>query len=283
MIKAAGIQYKCGMDVEENLERAKKLLAVAASKGAKVACFHEMFNLFWFPKEENKDHFSLAEKIDGNSISQMQKVAKLHRISLVCPFFETDNGSFYNSAAVIGDMGELIGIYRKNHIPYLPFWFESFYFSPGDLRFPVFDLGIVKIGLQICWDNFFPEGARILTLKGANLIFAPTAAAYASQDRWKLAICSNSLVNNVYMMRVNRCGSEESLDFYGDSFAVSPEGVIIEGPTDQKDAVLIMEVDLKNQTEIKRQFSFVKQRRPAIYGEIVQKYGNLDLVKSKNE
>jgi len=279
MIKVAGIQYRCVEDVEENLERAKKLLAVASNKGVKVACFHEMFNLVWFPKEENKDYFSLAEEIEGASISRMQKLAKLHRIFLVCPFFEKADGKYYNSAVVIGDMGEILGVYRKNHIPNMPLWHESFYFEPGDTRFPVFDLGFVKIGVQICWDNFFPEGTRILALKGANLIFAPTAAAYASQERWKTAICSNALFNNVYMMRVNRCGSEESLDFYGESFSVSPEGIVIDGPTDQKDAVLITEVDIRFQAEAKRKFSFFKQRRPSIYGEIVQKYQGLELVK----
>ena len=283
MTKVAGIQFNCTSNKEENIERAKKLIAVASTKDAKLACFHEMFNLFWFPGEEKKEYFDLAEEINGNSIAQMQKLAKIHGMSLVCPFFEVSKDTYYNSAAVINEMGEIIGVYRKNHIPNLPLWHESFYFSRGDLRYPVFDMGFMKVGIQICWDNFYPEGARILALKGANMILAPTAAAMASQQRWKLAVCSNALFNNIYMMRINRCGSEPSLDFYGESFSVSPEGNIVDGPTDRKDGVLFMDVDLRFQAETKRKFSFIKQRRPEIYSEIVQKYQGLELINTKKD
>jgi N-carbamoylputrescine amidase len=278
MIKVAGIQYSCGNDVDENLEKAKKLISVAANKDAKIICFHEMFNLFWFPSEENKEYFNLAEPVDGKSISTMQHLAKFHGVTLICSFFEVSEGKYYNSAAIIGEMGEIIGVYRKNHIPSLTLWHEDFYFTPGDNRFPVFDLGEIKIGVQVCWDNFFPEGVRILALKGANIVFAPSAAAYASQDRWKMVISSNALVNNIFMMRINRCGRDQNLDFYGESFGVSPEGIITEGPTNQTDAVLLMEIDLKLQVEAKRQFSFIRQRRPEIYGEIIKKYHGLNLI-----
>jgi N-carbamoylputrescine amidase len=271
LLKLAGIQISCCEEKERNIEKAVKFAQIAAEKGAHIICFQELFNTFWFPKEMNKIHFSLAEKIDGPSITRMQKLAKEGEVVLICPVFETgEEKRFYNSAVVIDAGGEILGSYRKIHVPQIPLWEERYYFLPGDLGFPVFKTKFAMIGVQICWDNFFPEGSRILVLKGAQIIFSPTAAAFASQKKWETVISSNAISNGVYIFRVNRVGSEEKQDFYGRSFCVSPEGELLDKPTGMKEGIAFIDVDLKDIDHIRKEWPFFKDRRPEIYGEILK-------------
>ena len=223
MIKLAGIQLSCCEEKERNIEKAIKFSQVAIEKGAHIICFQELFTTHWFPKEMNKEYFSYAEKINGPAISKIQNLARKNEVVLVCPIFEKGEEAYYNSAVIIDAGGEILGSYRKIHIPQIPLWEEKYYFSPGNVGFPVFKTKFAIIGVQICWDNFFPEGSRILALKGAQIIFSPTAAAFASQKRWETVLSSNAISNGVYIFRVNRVGSEEKQDFYGKSFCVSPE------------------------------------------------------------
>ncbi|MFH0924198.1 MAG: nitrilase-related carbon-nitrogen hydrolase [bacterium] len=268
MLKIAGIQMSCTEDKGANLEKATKLIRLTVEQDVKIACLPEAFNTHWFPKEKSDKNFQLAEKIGDLTISTMQKIAKELSVILICPFFEkTDNDYFYNSAAVIDDRGNLLGLYRKMHIPDIPLWYEKYYFRPGNLDFPVFKTKYGDIGIQICWDNFFPEGARILALKGAQLIFCPTAAAFASHKRWESVISANAIFNNIYFMRVNRVGSEERQDFYGSSFAVNTEGELISEPTGVTDSIVITNVDLDQIGNIRSTYPFLKDRRPDRYGE----------------
>ena len=179
-------------------------------------------------------------------------------------------GEFYNSAVVIDAGGEILGVYRKVHVPQIPLWEEKFYFSPGNLGFPVFKSKFASIGIQICWDNFFPEGSRILAMKGAQIIFSPTGAAFASQSRWETVISSNAIANGVYIFRVNRVGSEEKQDFYGRSFCVSPEGELVDKPTGMKEGIAILDIDLRTIDEVRREWPFFKDRRPETYKEIAE-------------
>ena len=216
----------------------------------------------------NKRYFSLAEKADGFTVGTMQKLAKTFGVVLICPIFEIEEGSFYNSAIVIDAGGEVLGSYRKIHVPQIPLWEERYYFSTGNHGFPVFETKFAPIGIQICWDNFFPEGARILALKGAKILFSPTAAAFASQRKWETVISSNAIANGIFVFRVNRVGSEEKQDFYGRSFCISPEGEYLDKPTGMKDSIALIEIDLKNIDKIRKEWPFFKDRRPDSYREI---------------
>jgi N-carbamoylputrescine amidase len=270
LMKLAGIQISCSEDKENNLEKAIKFAQIASEKGAHIICFQELFTTHWFPKEMDKSHFSLAEKIDGPSIMGMQKLAKENEVVLVCPIFEREGeNAFYNSAVVIDAGGEILGSYRKIHVPQIPLWEEKYYFSPGNLGFPIFKTRFAVIGVQICWDNFFPEGSRILALKGAQIIFSPTAAAFASQKKWETVISGNAISNGVYLFRVNRVGSEEKQDFYGKSFCMSPEGELLDEPTGMKEGIALIDIDLRGIDKVRKEWPFFKDRRPEIYKKIV--------------
>jgi len=268
-MKLAGIQTSCSEEKEKNLEKAVKFAQIALEKGAKFICFQELFTTHWFPREMNKTHFPLAESIDGPSMTRMQKLAREHDVVLICPIFEKAEETFYNSAVVIDAGGEILGCYRKVHVPQIPLWEEKFYFSIGDLGFPVFKTKFGVIGVQICWDNFFPEGARILALKGAQIIFSPTAAAFASQKKWETVISGNAISNGVYILRVNRVGSEEEQDFYGMSFCISPEGELLDRPTGMKEGIALIDIDLRRIDKVRKEWPFFKDRRPQAYKEIL--------------
>ncbi len=271
MIKLAGIQISCSEEKERNIEKAVKFAQIAIEKGAHLICFQELFTTHWFPKEMNKGYFSLAEKTNGLTITRMQKLAEEYGVVLICPIFEKGEDSFYNSAVVIDAGGKILGSYRKVHVPQIPLWEERYYFSSGDHGFPVFQTKFAPIGVQICWDNFFPEGSRILALGGAKVIFSPTAAAFASQKKWETAISSNAIANGVYVFRVNRVGSEEKQDFYGRSFCISPEGELLDKPTGMKDSIALVEIDLKSVEKARKEWPFLRDRRPETYKEISER------------
>lgn len=268
-MKVAGVQISCCEEKERNIEKAAKFAEVAGRNGANILCFQELFNTRWFPREMDSCHFSLAEEIDGPSVRRMQDVAREHDLVVICPIFERDGEAFFNSAVVIDAGGEILGCYRKVHVPQIPLWEERYYFTPGNLGFPVFKTKYGVLGVQVCWDNFFPEGSRILTLKGAQIILAPTAAAFASQKRWETVIASNAIFNGIYIFRINRVGSEEKQDFYGRSFCVSPEGELLDQPTGMKEGIAFVEVDLKRIEKVRKEWPFFRDRRPEIYGEIL--------------
>ncbi len=269
MIKLAGIQIACSEEKEANILKAIRFAQIAMERGAHIICFQELFNTHWFPREMLADHFALAESIDGPTVGRMQAFAKEHGVVLVCPFFEKEDRVYFNSAVVIDAGGTVLGVYRKVHVPQIPLWEERFYFSTGNLGFPVFHTKYATIGVQICWDNFFPEGSRILALKGAQVIFSPTAAAFASQERWRTVIASNAITNGVFIFRVNRVGSEEKQDFYGKSFCVSPEGELIDQPSGMKEGVTLIDIDLKQIDRARKEWPFLKDRKPEMYKEVL--------------
>jgi N-carbamoylputrescine amidase len=270
LLKLAGIQISCCEEKERNIEKTIKFAQLAVEKGAQIICFQELFTSPWFPREMNKKHFSLAEKTDGPSIIGMQKLAREYEVVFVCPIFETGEDGFFNSAVIIDAGGEILGRYRKIHVPQIPLWEEKYYFLPGNLGFPIFRTKFAVIGVQICWDNFFPEGARVLALKGAQIIFSPTAAAFASQKKWETVISSNAMTNGIYIFRVNRVGSEEKQDFYGRSFCVSPEGELLDKPTGMKEGIALVDIHLKDIENVRKEWPFFRDRRPEVYEEIVK-------------
>lgn len=268
-MKIAGIQFACSVNTDKNVENALRTIDAAISNGANMVCFQELFNLYWFPKGRDKDAFTLAEEVTGNIVSAMCEKAKSAGVVILLPIFEKDGTQFYNSCVVIDENGEIAGVYRKIHVPDIPLWEEKFYFSPGDTGFPVFKTGYGTIGVQISWDNLYPEGTRILSLKGADIIFAPTACAFKSQHLWQTVISGNAIMNGVFILRVNRVGSEEKQDFYGASFCTNPEGELIGGPTGIADSVLLADIDFDYLQHVRREWPLLRERRPEQYKEIL--------------
>jgi N-carbamoylputrescine amidase len=269
-IKVAGIQMVCREDKTDNVQKALRMGRLAAEKGAQIICFQELFNTHWFPRDIDDSNFPLVEEVDGPTMAAMSRLAKGKGVSLICPLFERAGDQYFNTAVVIDQQGEIIGTYRKIHIPQIPLWEERAYFAPGDKGFPVFDLGLAKIGVQICWDNFFPEGTRHLTLQGAQIIFAPTAAAFASQQRWLKVLAGNAIVNGLFVMRVNRVGSEPKQDFYGMSFCISPDGDLVDEPTGLQEGILLVEIALDEVSRARKEWPFLKDRRPETYSLLTQ-------------
>jgi len=269
-IKVAGIQMVCHEDTARNLEKALTLIDLAVDQGARIICLQEFFHAPWFPSRVDEQNFRFAEAMSGPVVSGLRKKAREKGIVLVAPIFErVMDGLNYSTAVVIDTDGKVAGRYRKNHIPNVACWEEGYYCSRGDLGFPVFITQVAAIGIQMCWDNFYPEGSRILALKGAQVIFCPTACAFASQGKWEKVIAANAVNNGVFCFRVNRVGKENGLDFYGQSFCVDPEGEFIAGPSGLTDAVVLASVDLSRIEDTRRTWNFFKERRPEIYGEVV--------------
>lgn len=267
IIKVAGVQSACGPDKKKNVERAAEFARLAAENGAKIICFEQLFSTPWFPREKSAEHFALAEDEQGPTLETLRGLAGEKGVTLVCPIFErAGEEEYYNTAFVLGPDGETLGRYRKVHVPELPLWEEKYYFRPGDLGFPVFESQGLKFGVQLCWDNFFPEGARRLALAGAELVFCPNAAAFASSRRWETVICASAIVNGMYLFRVNRVGREEEQDFYGRSFCVSPEGTMLMPPSGMSNGVIMADIDRNLIEENRREWKFFGDRREEAYG-----------------
>jgi len=271
VLTVAGIQIACGKDKRENLEKALYLAGIAAERGAKVICFPECFGLPWFPAVADPKNFRLAEKVPGETTGPLQEFARKNETVVIAPIYEEDlDGIYYNTAVIIDADGEIHGKYRKNHIPQLDNYQEKFYFKPGDLGFPVFKTKYATIGVQICWDNFFPEGSRILALKGAEIIFAPTATSIlASHGKWEKAIAANAIANGLFVFRVNRVGAEEKLSFYGKSFCVDPNGDFMVEPAGAAEGAILADIDLERVKAVREIWTFLRDRRSGIYGELV--------------
>lgn len=268
-MRIAGIQISAGPDIDRNVQRAAEMTEVAAEKNAKIICYPELFLTPWFPKSEDRGLFSLARDLSSETISRFRQLSENTKTVLVITFFESAGGKYFNSAAVI-DAGKLVGTYRKMHVPDLPLYREQFYISPGDTGFPVFETSQGKIGVQICWDNLFPEGSRILALKGAEIIFSPTAASLNTHSLWERAITANAFANNLFIFRVNRVGQEEGISFYGRSFCADPWGEMASELAGGKEAIVIADIDLAERTSASKTWGFLQHRRPGEYGEIVK-------------
>jgi N-carbamoylputrescine amidase len=268
-MRVAGIQISASPDIERNIQRAVEMAEVAAGKDAKIICYPELFLTPWFPKKEDKSLFSLAQDATSEIIKRFCDVSKATKTVLIIPFFESSSGKYFNSAAVF-DSGNLIGTYRKIHLPDLQLYRERFYFSPGDAGLPVFETSQGKIGVQICWDNLFPEGARVLALRGAEIVFAPTAAALNTHSLWERAISANAFANNIFIFRVNRVGREEGITFYGRSFCVDPWGEMASELAGGKEAVVLADIDRNERDTAAETWGFLKHRRPGEYGDLVK-------------
>ncbi len=270
MVKVAAVQVAATDDPDRNRSKVLRHLETAAERGARVVCFPELAPCPWLPREAGSDPAPWAEPLDGPLVEAVAGAAARLGVAVVLPFVErAAPGVYHNSAVVVDSGGERAGLYRKVHLPDIPLWAERRMFAPGDLGFPVFEVEGLRIGIQLGWDNFFPEGFRCLALAGAEAVFVPTAAAFASQERWLAVAVSHAVTNGLYVVRANRVGNEPGLDFYGHSFVVRPDGDLAAEPTGISEGMLFAELDPAGVAEARRTWPYLADRRPREYLRVV--------------
>lgn len=282
-------QFAVSSDAEENTRHASEWVAKAAREGAQVVCLPELYRSQYFCQKEDVSLFDLAEPVPGPSTQAFQEVARMYSVAIVVPVFEKRAlGVYHNSAVVIDADGDILGIYRKMHIPDDPAYYEKFYFTPGDLGFKTFDTQFGRVGTLICWDQWYPEGARLTALRGASILFYPTAIGWhpyekeefgaAQRDAWMTVQRGHAVANGVYVAAVNRVGFERpvpeqaGIEFWGSSFLADPQGVIIAQASADKEEVLLGEVDLGHMETVRQNWPFLRDRRIDAYAGIEKRY-----------
>lgn len=281
--RAALIQTTLAERADAPMERIKKamidkhvtLIQKAAERGAQVCCLQELFFGPYFCAEQDTKWYAMAEKVpDGPTITLMRDIARKHGMVLIVPVYEMDlPGVYYNAAAVIDDQGNYLGKYRKSHLPHChPGFWEKFYFKPGDLGYPVFPTRFGNIGVYICYDRHFPEGARLLGMNGAEIVFNPSATvAGLSEYLWKLEQPALAAANQYYIGAINRVGVEEPWrigEFYGQSYFCDPRGQIVAQASRDKDEIVIADLDLDMIREVRNTWQWYRDRRPETYGPL---------------
>jgi N-carbamoylputrescine amidase len=281
------IQMSCSPDPRENFVKAETRIREAAARGAQIICLQELFRSQYFCREENADFFELAEPIPGPSTEALSKLARGLNVAIIGSLFERRAaGVYHNTAAVIDADGSLLGKYRKMHIPDDPLYFEKFYFTPGDLGFPNFDTRFGRIAVLVCWDQWYPEGARLASLGGANILFYPTAIGWhpaekqefgaAQLDAWRTIQRSHAIANGVFVAAVNRVGFEgapqSGLEFWGHSFVCDPFGQVLAEASADKEEILIVECDPSRVEEVRRNWPFLRDRRIDAYSPILERW-----------
>ncbi|MBV6511318.1 MAG: N-carbamoyl-D-amino acid hydrolase [Ignavibacteriaceae bacterium] len=283
------IQMQVSPLPEENMKKGEHFVREAAAKGAQVICLPELYRSQYFCQKEDIELFDFAETIPGPSTELFGKLASELGVSIVVPLFEKRGiGLYHNSLVVMDSDGSSAGIYRKMHIPDDPAYYEKFYFTPGDLGFKSFDTKFGKVGTLICWDQWYPEGARLTALTGATVLFYPTAIGWhpyekeehgqKQRDAWMTVQRGHAVANGIYVAGVNRVGFEQpvkeqaGIQFWGSSFVADPQGHIIAQASDDKEEILLAEVDPAHMEYIRRNWPFLRDRRIDAYGEITKRY-----------
>ena len=276
----------CSTNPEENLENAVTKIREAAQKGAQIVCLQELFRSQYFCREEDARIFDLAESIPGPSTERLTATARDAGVVVIASLFERRAaGLYHNTAAVIDADGALLGIYRKMHIPDDPLYFEKYYFTPGDLGFRTFDTKFGRIATLVCWDQWYPEAARLAAMGGANILFYPTAIGWhpsekaefgaAQHDAWRTIQRSHAIANGIYVAAVNRVGFEgppdHGLEFWGASFVSDPFGRMLAEASHDKEEILVVECDPRQMDETRRNWPFLRDRRIDSYGPIINR------------
>ena len=285
-IKVAATQMKCDWNIENNLQKAIRLIEKASEQGANIILLQELFQTPYFCIQYDEEIFKLAQPFEKNDLLiKMSKVAKKHKVVLPISFFEKDNNAYFNSIAIIDADGTILGKYRKSHIPDGAGYLEKYYFNPGDTGFQVWDTTYGKIGVGICWDQWFPEAARIMALKGAEVLFYPTAigdeimSTYDSSDAWQTVMQGHAAANIMPVVASNRIGSESVKDqvngFYGKSFICNRSGKIIAEASKDKEEIILAEIDTEENHLFRRNWGLFRDRRPELYKEILSLNGEL--------
>ena len=274
-VTIAAIQISVSDDLEKNLAKTADLVKQAAEKGAQIICLPELFLLPYFCQgPKNKENFKLAETVPGPTTVTLSKLAKQYHIVILCSIFEkTKNKKYFNSLVVIGTRGEIVGTYHKMHIPSLPvdYYSENYYFKKGEKGFKVFETEYGTIGALICYDQWFPEAARLAAVKGAQIIFYPTAIGWpegnpkwkkeAEHEAWQITQRSHGIDNNIFIATVNRIGLEDNIKFWGYSFISDPYGRLLAQASTDKEEILIVSIDLSVTDKMREEWPFLKERR----------------------
>src|SRR3954449_2123564 len=281
------VQMSCVLEPEKNLKKAIAGINDAAKRGAQIVCLQELFRAQYFCQTEDIQLFKLAETIPGPSTEALSKVAKQKKVVIIASLFEKRAaGVYHNTAVMIDASGRIVGKYRKRHIPDDPLYYEKFYFTPGDLGFRNFETRYSRIGVLVCWDQWYPEGARITSLQGANVLFYPTAIGWhpaekeqygeAQLDAWRTMQRAHAIANGVFVAAVNRMGfegpAESGIEFWGNSFISDPFGRVIAQASATESEILVAECDPKDMDEVRKNWPFLRDRRIDAYSPIVQRW-----------
>jgi N-carbamoylputrescine amidase len=282
------LQHACAGEPAANLRKTLALAEQAAKRGAKIICTQELFRSQYFCQSEDHQNFKLAEPIPGPSTLAFQKLARKYKVVIVASLFEKRAGGLYhNTAAVIDADGKLLGVYRKMHIPDDPLYYEKFYFTPGDTGFRAWQTKYGKIGVLICWDQWYPEGARLTALQGAEILFYPTAIGWHPSEKkkhgvnqhgaWETIQRAHGVANGCFVAVANRVGIEkpvggDGIEFWGQSFVSGTSGEILAKASVDKEEVLLMNVDLGSVDVTRTHWPFLRDRRIDAYGEITKRY-----------
>ena len=291
------VQMHCTTDKEDNLTRAEGKIGEAAARGAQIVCLHELFAGEYFCRTEDAALFDLAESVPGPTTDRLAKMAKEKKVALVVSLFERRApGVYHNTCAILDADGSYLGKYRKMHIPDDPLYYEKFYFTPGDLGFLNFDTKYARIGVQICWDQWYPEGSRITAMQGAQVIFYPTSIGWhprekaefgaAQLDSWKTIQRAHAVANGLYVAVVNRVGFEgrpdkgdPGLEFWGNSFVADPSGQFLAEGSNDKEEILVVECDPSRSEDTRRNWPFFRDRRIDAFGPLLERWGKEELRK----
>lgn len=282
-VKVALLQYACVADVKKNTAKALEMAAKAADKGCQIICLPELYRSLYFPQEAEHKNFELSETIPGPSVDAFAKLAKEKKAVIIVPIFEKrTQGLHHNSAVVINADGKVLGTYRKMHIPDDPCFFEKFYFAPGDTGFKVFDTAYGKLAVLICWDQWYPEAARVASLKGAQFLFYPTAIGWHKTEppkarpiqlsAWQTIQRSHAIANGVFVCVPNRIGKEGELTFWGNSFIAAPSGEVIANASENKEEILISTCNLSDIDSQREGWPFLRDRRIDAYGDVLKRF-----------
>ncbi len=281
------VQMRASASPEENFHRAEQRIAEAALGGAQIICLQELFRSEYFCREERADLFDLAEPVPGPSTERLGRLARELKVSIVASLFERRAaGLYHNTAAVLNPDGAVAGIYRKMHIPEDPLYFEKFYFTPGDLGYRAFDTPFARIGVLVCWDQWYPEAARLTAMQGAEILFYPTAIGWhprekeqqgaAQADAWRTIQRGHAIANGVYVAAVNRTGyegtPESGLEFWGGSFVADPFGVVVAEASRGDEEVLVVECDRRRIEDVRRNWPFFRDRRIDSFGGLTERW-----------
>ncbi len=282
-VKVGIIQMTCSKDKQANIIKATAKIKQAASEGAQIICLQELFASLYFCDVEDYDNFALAEAIPGTTTDDFSKLAKELNIVIIASLFEKRaEGLYHNTVAVIDADGTYLGKYRKNHIPDDPAFYEKFYFTPGDLGYKVFKTKYATIGTLICWDQWYPEAARITALMGAEIIFYPTAIGWATSqpetvnneqyNAWQTIQRSHAIANGVHVVSVNRTGNEGEMNFWGGSFISNPFGTLLYEASHQNEEIHVEELNLAKTNEYRIHWPFLRDRRIETYSPITKRF-----------
>lgn len=271
------MQMSASEDPGVNLRKAASGIEAAAKKGAKIVCLQELFRSRYFPQSEDPKNFRLAEGVPGPTTEALGRLARQKKIVIIASIFERRSAGIYHNTAVVVDAdGSIRGRYRKMHIPDDPCYYEKFYFAPGDLGFPSFATRYARVGVLVCWDQWFPEAARLTSLSGAEILFYPTAigwlpdepqtVAQAQLGAWELVQRGHAIANGVFVAAANRVGHEGKIKFWGNSFVAGPMGEVVARAGMNRDEVVVARCDLKKIDETRQNWPFLRDRRVDAYG-----------------